>query len=188
MEPDFVITVEGVYVGDQKHASSPREEIVFSLEGIRKDRHFGFSKLAGVREKRFHSKGTEIWNSRQWSAVSVEEMIAVSQEMGIGQAMNAEWVGANLLFSGYPSLTQLPPMTRLVFPSGAVLLVYAENLPCIWPGEVMLEQEPSMNQEASKLFPKAALHRRGLVGWVERAGTARTGDTVKVYLPRPPSE
>lgn len=188
MEPDFTFVVEGVYVGDQQYASSPRDEITFTLEGVEGDRHYGTSKRAGVREKRFHEKGTEIWNGRQWSAVSVEELAEIGCEMGLEQPIKAEWLGANLLFSGYTGLTQIPPLTRFIFPSGAVLLVYSANLPCRYPGEVMCEQDAAISPSVARLFPKAAIRQRGLVGWVERVGTARPGDRVSVYFARSPKE
>jgi MOSC domain-containing protein YiiM len=187
MEPHFTLTVEGVYLGGDGHASAPAELLHATLEGIRKDRHFGFTKLAGVREKRHHPKGTEIWNGRQWSAVSVEELAVIASNMGINTPLKAEWLGANLLFSGHPDLTHLPPTTRLVFPEGASLLVWAENLPCVWPGNTM-EVAGGIPHEHASQFGKAALHRRGLVGWVERAGIIRRGDSVKVFLPQVPLE
>jgi MOSC domain-containing protein YiiM len=185
MVPDFKLTVEGTFVGDEKHASSPRDEIILTLSGVVEDRHCGFTKISGVREKKFHPKGTHIWNSRQWSAVSYEELDRIETEMRLEKPVRAEWLGANLLFSGCADLSKLPPMTRLVFPDKAVLLVYGENSPCIWPGEVMKEKDPSLPSDCGPAFVNAALNRRGIVGWVERAGVIRPGDMAKVYLPSP---
>ncbi len=182
MHPDFVLKVESVMVGNKDLLSTACEKIDISLEGVRKDRHFGFSKTAGVREKRFHEKGTEIWNSRQWSAVSVEELAEIAEGMGIPE-VKPEWLGANILFSGHAAFTQLPPLTRFVFENGVVLLEYAENLPCVFPARAMRQEDPTITEAQERLFSKSALHKRGLVGWVERAGVIRQGELVKVYLP-----
>src|SRR5450432_2003311 len=107
MEPFAKLTVEGVYVCDVEVASTARSEIFAGLAGIDGDRHVGTSKKAGVRELKFHDRGTEIWNSRQWSAVSVEEIQATAEGMGVPE-VRAEWIGANFLVSGMPEFTKLP--------------------------------------------------------------------------------
>ena len=93
-----------------------------------------------------------------------------------------EWLGANLLLSGVPNLTLLPPGTRLYFPEDAVLVVEGENDPCIKPGRVLHDLFPEKLEKPSQ-FPKAAIHKRGLVGWIERAGTIRPGNQVKIVVP-----
>lgn len=172
-----------VYVGDQQYASTPRPEVRAELTGIVADRHHGFVKRAGVREKKFHPKGTEILNSRQWSAVSAEELAQIAAEMQLTVPLEAGWLGANLLTRGVAGFSQMPPMTRLVFPSGATLLVSAQNKPCVYPAQVMQELCGEITPEQAKRFVAAALGRRGLVGWVERAGIIRTGDTFTVFSP-----
>ncbi|MEO7718933.1 MAG: MOSC domain-containing protein [Capsulimonas sp.] len=190
MTPFAHLRVEGVYTGAVRVidkgrgavVSEPQSEILCALDGIVGDRHFGFTKSAGVRERAFHSKGTPIWNPRTWSAVSVEELAEIAASMSVAE-VKAEWLGANLLFSGVENLTLLPPLTRLVFSSGAVLLVYGENLPCVGPANVIKKLGTSLNAASSKTFGKAAAKKRGLVGWVERAGGIRPGDTVEAHLP-----
>ena len=182
------IHVEGVYTGpralDRSHGvvSEPRTEIVCALDGVAGDRHFGFTKPAGVRERAYHPKGTPIWNARTWSAVSTEELTEIASSMGVAE-VKAEWLGANLLFRGHANLTSLPPMTRLIFSSGAVLLVYGENLPCRGPARVIEQSATRLNATKPQTFGKAAAKKRGLVGWVERAGVIRLGDTADIYLP-----
>ena len=90
--------------------------------------------------------------------------------MGI-PAVKPEWVGANMVVRGIPDLTLLPPSTRLQFPSGAMIVVDAENHPCRYPADIIAGHHP----EAAMGFVKAAMHKRGVVGWVEAEGVVRTG-------------
>ncbi|MBL8952412.1 MAG: MOSC domain-containing protein [Myxococcaceae bacterium] len=146
-------------------------ELPLVLGGIDGDRHFGLTRKAGVREKH-HPRGVEIANVRQLSIVSVEELAEVSARLGIAET---DWtkLGANLVLEGLPRLTQLAPSSRLVFPSGACVVVDSENAPCVHPARAL--EQPG--------FVKAAVHLRGLVGWVERVGAVRVGDAVVVWSP-----
>ena len=93
-----------------------------------------------------------------------------------------EMVGANLLISGIPALTFLPPTTRLFFERGAVLMVQEENLPCTTSGQAIQDHYPDQPDLASA-FPRAGLHRRGLVAWVEHPGVIAAGDSVQADIP-----
>jgi MOSC domain-containing protein YiiM len=90
-----------------------------------------------------------------------------------------EWVGANVVVSGIPDLTLLPPSTRLQFPSGAMIVVDAENHPCRYPADIIARHHP----EQKKGFVAAAMHKRGVVGWVEAEGVIGTGDRITVWIP-----
>jgi len=52
------------------------------------------------------------------------------------------------------------------------------------PGKVIHAHHPEREKLTSH-FVKAAWRKRGLVGWVERPGIIRSGDTVNVMLPTP---
>lgn len=162
------------------NASIPQDPLEFTHEGIRGDRHHGFMKLSGGREKRLYEEKTLISNLRQWSAVSQEELNQIAAGMGLPY-VRPEWLGANLLVEGCSDFTQLPPLTRLVFErSGLTLLVYKENMPCDGPMKVMREQASEVvSEEAAKRFGKASIHKRGLVGLVECQGSGiiRPGNT-----------
>lgn len=174
--------VVGVYIGRPGEVVSlPLDSIVAEIEGIKDDRHFGLIKLSGVRE-RGYPRGTVVRNNRQFSAVSLEELAEIAKAMGI-EELSAGLLGANLAVSGIPNLTQLPPLSRLVFPSGATLVVYGENLPCHLPGEVIQHLYPEIPGLEAK-FVKSAFGRRGVVGWVECAGKVQVGDEVLVKLPK----
>lgn len=172
--------VEALYIGDgamlEKIAVPSLE---FTLEGVAGDTHAGFSKPADARNPEY-PRGTPMRNDRQWSAVDPTELAEAAAAMGVDR-IEAGWVGANLAIRGIPHFTRLPKGTRLSLPSGAVLVVEAENMPCRGPGRVIASKYPEQAVSANR-FPKAALHKRGLVGVVERAGMAHLGDTVTVEV------
>jgi len=160
--------------------STPQEQATLTFAGLEGDRHAGITRRAGGRTP-FYPVGTEIRNDRQVSLVSAEELAQVAATLGLPE-IRAEWLGANLLLGGIPSLTLLPPATRLFFSGGVVLVVSGENLPCSNPGRVLQIQFPAVSDLASE-FPRAALHKRGLVAVVERPGSLRVGEEVHVQIP-----
>jgi hypothetical protein len=158
--------------------SSHKGSIQAELAGLKGDRHFGHTFASNARYP--YPRGTEIRNSRQVSIISVEEMKAVSAELGIPQIF-PEWLGANLLVAGIPALTQVPPSSRLHFKNGAVLVVHGENDPCSHPGKVLQQEYPHIPR-LSPAFIKAANHKRGLVAWVEKAGIIASDEPFEVEV------
>ncbi len=88
-------------------------------------------------------------------------------------------LGANLVVGGIPHLTRIPTGSRMFFPDGAALAIEGENLPCSGPGRIIAAHHPGLS---ASLFPKAALHLRGLVAWVERPGVIHAGDRVEIKV------
>ena len=174
--------VTHVMVGNDKRALEtcrvPRVQVTF--EGIVGDQHSGLTRRSDVRVPHY-PRGTIIRNTRQVSMLSVEELAEVARALCIPEVL-PEWVGANLAMQGIPDLTMLPPSTRIFFPGDAVLVVDAENMPCTGPGEAIQQHYPDV-PKLLQSFPKAAMHKRGLVGWVERPGYINEGDSVYVLLP-----
>ena len=166
----------------------PIELAVLSYAGLEGDRHAGLTARAGVRQKHL-PKGTEIRNARQLSLVSVEELAAIAHALGV-PAIDYRWLGANVLLRTAPELTRCAPGSRLVFASGAVLVVDGENEPCRKAGKAIAEgfeiltaqRKPStplgQNEGLASRFVKAAHRLRGVVAWVERPGLIRNGDPV----------
>jgi MOSC domain-containing protein YiiM len=146
--------------------------------GIECDCHGGLTRHSDTRMLKQFKRGTEVRNTRQVSILSVEELADIAQAMGIPD-LKPEWVGANLVTSRIPDLTLLPPSTRLQFPSGATIVIDLENLPCRYPAEVIARHYP----EPPASFVRAAQHKRGLIGWVEREGAVNTGDEIVLWLP-----
>ena len=175
--------VAGVMVGLEAGSlvTTRKAEVRVTLEGFEGDRHAGLTRLSDSRTPHY-PRGTVIRNSRQVTIVSAEELAEVAAAMGL-PALPPEWLGANLCLRGVPALTHLPPSARLYFPGDAVLAVEGENLPCRLPGEVIQSRHPDLPGLATA-FPKAALHKRGLVAWVERPGTIREGDTARIEVPQ----
>lgn len=153
-----------------------------TLEGFEGDKHKGFTRRADARTPQYR-RGTPIRNDRQISIVSEEELRQIASALALPE-LQPEWLGANLLLRGIPGLTWLPPGTRLVFPQQAVLVVEGENLPCRGPGELMARLLDRTGLDT--LFPKAALHRRGVVACVERAGWIGEGEPVRADIPFQP--
>jgi hypothetical protein len=157
-------------------------EVRVTMEGFEGDRHAGMTMLANGHTPMYR-RGTVIRNSRQVSLVSAEDLQAIAEALGLPEVL-PEWLGANLTVSGVPHFSQLPPGARLVFPEQTVLVVEGENGPCVFPGKLISHHNPDKRGLATR-FPKAAVHRRGIVAWVERPGTIREGDSAQVILPPP---
>jgi hypothetical protein len=150
-----------------------------ALGGIPGDRHFGQTRKSGSREP-WYPRGTEIRSGREISVVSVEELAEIAGRMGL-ENLPANWIGANLAIEGVPSLTFLPPGTRLFLEGGGVLVVEAVNNPCRIAGRVIAREAGRGDLEL--MFPKVAIGLRGVVASVERPGTVRAGTEVQVRVP-----
>jgi hypothetical protein len=171
----------GVYLGQDKGSlvTTPQPQVTVTFAGFEGDRHAGITRKADSRTPHY-PRGTEIRNDRQVSIVSLEELARIAAAMGLPE-IKPEWLGANLLLQGIPSLTSLPPMTRLFFGAGVVLVVQAKNRPCLHPGKII--QDSYSRPGLQELFPKAGMHLRGLVACVERPGAISQGDPVEVEIP-----
>jgi MOSC domain-containing protein YiiM len=83
------------------------------------------------------------------------------------------------VLEGIPDLTHLPPSSRLQGPDGVTLVVDMENLPCQEPAVTIDKALPGQG----KGFKTAAQGKRGVTAWVEREGTLRLGDEVRLHIP-----
>lgn len=156
-------------------------QVIANFSGLEGDKHSGFTRPSDGRTP-YYPRGTGIRNDRQVSIVSVEELDQVASTLGLPEIL-PEWLGANLLLSHIPSLTQLPARTRLVFSHGVVLSITGENLPCTGPGKVLEKHYDRPGLAAQ--FPQAAMQRRGLVAVVEKPGILWPGEQVEVERPVP---
>jgi hypothetical protein len=173
------------------YVTKPFEKVkFFDGSGPERDKHSG-RRLLDVRDREALGfgliKGSEVFNMRQWSAVSVEESLQISTSLNI-PSIPVGYFGENLLFSGIPNLTQLPIGTQIFFksPKGEIrttlLFVTGENNPCTTIGQELQKINPDV-PDVSKFFGKHAMHKRGLVGIVVSSGFVKEGDNVIVYLP-----
>lgn len=152
------------------------EALSLDFAGAIGDRHHGSTMQAGVRQKKLFASGTEIINLRQISIVDRGELDRVAQELGIA-AIDPGVIADNIYTEGLDNLTSLPPMTRLEFSGGAMLLLGGENFPCTIAG-AMVHRAHGARTES---FPKAAMGLRGVTAWVERPALIRPGDRVTVH-------
>ena len=98
--------------------------------------------------------------------------------MGIDR-IEPEWTGATMVLKGIPDLTTMPPSSRLVFDSGASVVNDMENGPCKFVGQEIEREYPGMGLS----FPKHAVRKRGICGWVERPGAVSLGMKVRLHVP-----
>jgi len=166
---------------DKSLVSRRVHSVNVTWSGFEGEAHGGLTRASCSRVKLQYEPGTEIRNTRQVSILSEEELRQIAKTMAVDH-LEPEWVGANLLLSGIAHLTLLPPSSRLQFSGGASLVVDMENGPCKYPGEIIEAHYPGRG----KLFPKAALHLRGVTAWVEREGTIAEDDEVTVHVPVQP--
>ncbi|MBB3110688.1 hypothetical protein FHS18_002755 [Paenibacillus phyllosphaerae] len=177
----FHATTEAVLIADEKGNFVTRRvpEIEVELAGIPGDRHYGLLVPADSRQS-IYERGTMIANRRQISIISVEECEEIAQGMGI-EAIEPEWLGANLLVSGIQGLTLLPVGTRLVFPDGTGLICEGENEPCVLPGKKIAAA--ISDESLAKKFVPNAKRKRGIVCSIEREGIIRAGDEIRIIRP-----
>ena len=135
-------------------AEVPRLELLFS--GIKGDMHAGLTRKSDVRTIKQYPRDTDIRNVRQLTIVAEEELADIAALMGIPE-MKAEWLGANIVTSGIPDLTLLPPSSRMQFPSGATIVVDMENFPCRQVADVVAKHHP----EPRAGLVASAMHKRG---------------------------
>jgi len=172
--------------------SVPVQKIQLIREhGVGGDNHAG-TRLADVRERELLSfglpKGIEVANHRAFSAISAEELAEITEAMGLQESIPYGCLGENLVLSGIPEFSRLPTGTMLFFqkrekkPRTAVLMVWGENAPCKKPGEMIQEEFPDV-EGLVRLFRRAAIGKRGVVGSIYVSGNVHAGDTVIVKVP-----
>ena len=154
------------------------DELELDWGGPIGDRHHGLTMSSDTRQKHVFPRGTEIRNHRQVSLVDLAELAEIAAALGV-PAVEPGLIADNICIEGIPELTSLPMMSRLVFASGAVLMTGGANAPCTIAG-AMVSARHGSRPEA---FPKAAIGRRGITGWVERPGIVRAGDGIEIIRP-----
>jgi hypothetical protein len=153
-------------------------ELQLAFSGPVGDCHRGETRKSDSRTLATYKRGIDIRNVRQLTILAQEELDDIAKALGIPK-VEASWFGANMVFSGIPDLSLLPPSTRLQFPSNATIVVDMENYPCSQIAEVVGQHHP----EVQKQVVKMAMHKRGVTAWVEREGVVKLGDTVSLFIP-----
>lgn len=151
------------------------DELDCDFGGAIGDRHYGETMRSDTRQSKVFTRGTVIRNLRQISIVDTDELARIADTMGLVE-IEPGTIADNICTTGIPNLTSLPPLTRLVFDGGAVIMLGGENLPCVIAGRLLAEQYGSRPEA----FPKAAMGLRGVTGWVEHPGIIRKGAAITV--------
>ena len=161
--------------------ADPVEEMNVTFAGVAGECHAGLTRSSCSRVKDQHPRGTQIANVRQFSILSVEELLAIAEACNIDE-FDPAWVGASLVIEGIGDFSHVPPSSRLQADSGATLVVDMENRPCVLPGRVIEKEEPGKG----KAFKHAANGLRGVTAWVEREGLLKLGDVLRLHIPDQP--
>jgi len=137
---------------------------------------------SNTRQKWLYPRGEEIRNNRQLSLVDNTELAQIAARLGLPELAPGT-VADNICTTGITDLTATPPMSRLVIGDDdpVVVVLGGENTPCTIAGGLVQERYGT----PAERFPKAALHLRGVTGWVERPGTVQVGMAVRVVPTRP---
>jgi MOSC domain-containing protein len=181
---EFKAKLISVHSGNNEDLSkAAHASLDVKADGFEGDKHRGFTRIAADWDP--EPTGTVRRNERQWSGVSMEELAIIQERMDLKEPLAASTLGANICVEGIPDFSRLPKGSKLIFPSAAVLIIEEENPPCLDMGLEIEKAYTSNSDEpvVGKLFPKHALHLRGVVGFVDIAGVLNAGDeiTVQVY-------
>lgn len=157
--------------------------------GLKLDHHAGL-RISDAREWEKYEipKGTDIFNWREFSAISTEELGFIQLNLELPSAIPFGCLGENLVIEGISSFSQTPPGSMLCFTDAqgnlrtTMLAVWSTNTPCRKPGENIQLHFPEITKIGSH-FPKAAITRRGIVGFVFRSGYVKPGDKVRIMPP-----
>jgi hypothetical protein len=154
------------------------EEMPLGFGGFAADCHAGESRPSCSRVTDQYPRGTTIRNVRQLSLVSAEELAQIAEALGL-ERVEPAWVGASVVVEGIPDFSHLPPSSRLQGPDGVTLTIDMQNRPCRFPAKTIETARPGHG----KRFKEVAEGRRGVTAWVERPGTLRLGDVLRLHVP-----
>ena len=154
------------------------DQVTATYAGIEGEDHSGLTRPSCVRVKSQYPEGTEIRNTRQISILSAEELAEIAADIGVAE-MNPEWLGASMVVKGIADFSHVPPNSRLQSDSGTTLTIDMLNGPCSWPGKE-IEADAAGH---GKAFKAAAMGKRGVTAWVEREGSLRVGEKLRLHIP-----
>ncbi len=180
---ELVGSLLSVHTGDNEDLSKEaRASAKLELDGFVGDKHRGFERIAASYDP--DPTGTVRRNERQWSGVSVEELAIIRERLDLKEPLDAATLGANICVEGIPEFSRLPKGSRLVFPSGAVLLVEECNPPCADMAAQIAAKHTTHSGEpvAGRMFPRYAMGLRGVVGVVDVPGSIEVGDRLIVQV------
>jgi MOSC domain-containing protein YiiM len=154
---------------DARVAKKPQDKASIGEHGFEGDRH---------ASEFVQMYGRPVANTRQWSAVSAEEVAALCADIGVAP-FPAGALGENLRLSGVV-LANVPAGSVLELPSGARLAVGGQNDPCVNAARELAQKYGAV---VGEYFVRKAFGRRGVVGVVLVPGVVRPGDKVTISVP-----
>ena len=178
---DEKATLISVSIGiGEDAAKQEREYVMADLEGFVDDKHRGYSRVC--YEGDTEPVGTVRRNNRQWSGMSQEEVAEIQVALNLDQRLLPEDLGVNVFVEGIKDLSKLPKGSKLVFPSGAVLVVEDFNPPCAHMADkiVSLYKTCSGKPLTRRQVLIEAKRKRGVVGVVDVPGNICSGDLIDV--------
>jgi len=179
--------IVSLQVGNNEDLSKqPQASLSAEIMGFAGDKHQGPVRETWAGE--WEPEGTIRRNERQWSCVSVEELAHITERLELTEPLSPATLGANLCVKGIPEFSLLPKGTKLVFPSGAVLLVEEYNPPCSDMGAQIASKYSTRSGQplTDKAWLRPAAGRRGVVGVIDVPGEIRAGDEVEVRIYQEP--
>ena len=184
---ELIAKVISVHIGEEnKLSKATRSAVEAELDGFVGDRHKGFSRVAYAGDT--EPEGTVRRNNRQWTGVSVEELTEIQAHMDLQEPLTAETLGANICVEGFPGFSKLAKGDRLIFPSGATLLVENYNPPCSDMSQRIADLHTSNSGTPIRRmdFCIHAKRIRGVVGSIDVPGIINTGDEVIIQRYKAP--
>jgi hypothetical protein len=176
-----IIWLGRVRAEDGVLASRPEDQLEAGLAGVAGELHAGATRASCSRVTAQYPRGTEIANTRQFSLIGAEDLAEIAARMGLA-TLSPALLGASMVIEGIPDFSHIPPGSRLQGQSGATLVVDLENRPCVLPAKGIEAAHPGFGAT----FKPAATGRRGVVAWVERAGSFALGDSIRLHIPDQP--
>ncbi|WP_298857881.1 MOSC domain-containing protein [uncultured Sulfitobacter sp.] len=178
---DYYATITWLGVVPDRSAAlqaQRRETLILSLAGPEGEDHGGLTRPSCSRVLSQYTRDTVIRNTRQLCVMSTEELAAIASTMGV-EALDPSYMGATLVIEGIADFTHVPPSSRLQAESGATIVIDMENRPCVLPARGIEEDMPG----AGAAVKGASKNRRGVTAWVEREGTLKLGEHMRLHVP-----
>ncbi len=171
----------------------PVQSLYFRHHGPENDKHSGWTRSLSGHDGDYiktsdRQKNDVVFNWRSWTGLCTSEIKEVEKE--IWNNIPVGCLLENVRFSGIPKFSELPPTSRLVFPSRSApggmkeqtwLAIWEMNGPCATVGKRLAEHHGK--PDLATLFVKKAQNKRGVMGFVLSPGLVEVGDEVMVYPP-----
>ena len=165
---------------DEDMAWRARKNVVADFEGFVDDVHRGPSRVC--YEGDTEPAGTVRRNNRQWSGMSQEEAREIEEALNLAHPLVPADLGINVFVEGIKDFSKLPKGSKLVFPSGAVLVVEDFNPPCTHMADKIVSRCSTVSGKSltRRRVLIEAKRKRGVVGVVDVPGKICSGDSIVV--------